>query len=121
MSPNTSPEEITLMHTTLDTLSEDFKGVRETLKTLMTKEDIELFVMNAVKEILEDFNKNMEFTISTKVEEKTLKLSKRLDNVEKENELLKNDLATQKSLLADVNKKYEKCDERSKTAVCRQS
>lgn len=116
MSPNTSVEEITLIHTTLDGLSEDFKGVRESLKTLMTKDDIETFVKNAVKEILDDFNKNMEFTINSKVEEKTKTLSTQLDKLEKENEQLRKDMISQKSMLADVKKNYIKCDERSKSA-----
>ena len=58
----------------------------------------------------------MEFTINSKVEEKTKTMSKQLDKLEKENEQLRKDMISQKSMLADVKKNYTKCDERSKLA-----
>ena len=113
---NTSAEEISLMHHTMDDVSTELKEVRECLNTLMKKEDIESFVKTAVKDILEDFNKNLDFTVAAKVEEQTKGVIKRLETLEKENAQLKKELESQKTSTEKLKKDIETCDNRSKMA-----
>ena len=82
----------------------------------MKKEDIESFVKTAVKDILEDFNKNLDFTVAAKVEEQTKGVIKRLETLEKENAQLKKELESQKTSTEKLKKDIETCDNRSKMA-----
>ena len=113
---NTSADELSLMQHTLDDVSTEMKEVRECLNTLMKKEDIESFVKTAVKDILEDFNKNLEFTVAAKVEEKTKGVLERLETLEKENSQLKKELALQKTSTEKLKQDVEICVKRSKMA-----
>ena len=100
---NSSAEELTLMSHTLDDLSCEMKEVRDSLQTLLKKDDIESLIKTAVKDILEDFNKNLEFTVNAKVDEKTKGMCKILENLEKENELLKKELVAQKLSIENLS------------------
>ena len=112
----TSAEEITIISHTLDGLTVEMKEVRECLTTLLKKDDIETLIKNSVKEILDDFNKNLEFTVNQKVEEKNKGLNKRLDNLEKEKELLKKEILTQKTTIETIKGKIETDNTQSKRA-----
>ena len=58
-----------------------------------------------MKDILEDFNKNLEFTVNAKVDEKNKGMCKILENLEKENELLKKELIAQKISIENLSSK----------------
>ena len=71
VSPNSSVEELSVMHHQLDGLTEDIKGVRDSLKNILTKSEMEEFIQSTIKTIVTDLTENMELTITLKVEEKT--------------------------------------------------
>ena len=52
----TCAEELAIMSHALDDLSTEVKEVKDNLKTLMKKDDIETMIKTAVKDILADFN-----------------------------------------------------------------
>ena len=106
---NTSAEELGLMQQTLDNLADDMKSVKECLKTLMNREEIETYVQSTVKDILDDFDKNLEFTVATEVDKKIKGLTERLDKLEEENKYLKKENETQKA-------EIKLCIQRSKKA-----
>ena len=119
VSPNSSVEELSVMHHTLDGLTDDVKGIRDSLKNILTKNEMEEFIQSTVKTIISDLNENMEMTISTKVEEKTKEISHKLTSVEKENEGLKKDLVSLKNQLNAQSKKIEESNKISKDALCK--
>ena len=66
MCPNTSAEEINLLSHHLEGLSDDVKGMREELQSIMKKYQIEIFIKETVSKIILELNENMETTISIK-------------------------------------------------------
>lgn len=70
MSLNSTAEEISLMSAQMDTLTDDMKTVRENLKGIMRKDEMETFIEQTVTKIINDLNENMEVTIAIKVTEK---------------------------------------------------
>ena len=75
---NSSAEELTLLSNHIEELTSDLKELRESVTTLvdknddiMTKSDMKTFIKATVEGIMCEINKNIEVTIDIKVQEKT--------------------------------------------------
>ena len=117
MSPNVSMEEITVISHQLETLSEDMKNMREDVKSVMKRDEMEVFIKGTVSKIMADINENMELTISLKVEEKTKAVSEKMKTVQSENENLKKDLLTMKSEITKMKNSCLNAEKQSREAL----
>lgn len=92
----TSLEEFNYMHEHLDTLSADLKETKESMKNLMTKDDIETFITKTVDSVLKGMEakikKMVEAKVDEKVTEKVTELNDRLDHMVFENAEIKDRL-----------------------------
>ena len=92
LSPNSSVEEITVIHHQLEELSDDMQSIREHLKQVMKKDELENFIQKTISKIINDLNENMDLTIDMKVDEKTKDLTQKIYNLEKDNTNLRNEI-----------------------------
>ena len=110
----TSAEELSIIHQQLDSLSTDLKATNESIKQLMTKDDIESFIKQTVTEVLKSLETKMERWIEAKVEqkvkEKVTELNDRFDHVTYENGEIKD-------RLDKVEEELKKEKERSRAAI----
>ena len=117
VSPNSSVEELSIMHHTLDGLTVDVKDMRDNLKNILTKSEMQELIHSTIKTTISDIYENMELTISLKVEEKTKEISQKLTNVQSENEALRKDIITLKSQMKAQSKKIEDSENTAKDSL----
>ena len=108
MSPNSSVEEMNVLSHQLEGLSEEVKLVRDDLKMVMKKEDMETFIRTTIANIVKDLTDNMDVTISMKVKEETKAINQKLTDCEKENSCLKKELVSIKTQLKTQVPKWTK-------------
>ena len=81
----TSVEELGFIHEQLDVLTADLKETKESVKNLMTKDDIESFIHITINKVLEGMEakiKSMvEEEVNTKVTDKLTEINDRLNSV----------------------------------------
>ena len=110
----TSVEELGFIHEQLDVLTADLKETKESVKNLMTKDDIESFIHITINKVLEGMNakiKSMvEEEVNTKVTDKLTEINDRLDSVVFDN-------SNMQDRLEKVEKKLKKEKERTKKAL----
>ena len=109
-SLNNTMEEINMLSHQMEGMTDDLKSIRENLKSVLKKDEMEDFIKKTISTIITDLNENMEMTISVKVEEKTKGMQSKIVSLEDENKILKQQL---KSLSA----KIDNCETRSKSAM----
>ena len=114
---NTTAEEISFMGTQIDTMTEDMKEIRGSLKDIMRREEMEKFIHQTVTKIITELNENMEVTISIKVDEKTKPLQDKINTLESENKSLRDDMKTLKTTITKQGSKLAECEARSKDAL----
>lgn len=109
-----SVEEFNSIHEQLDILTTDLKETRESMKNLMTKDDIETFITKTVESVLkgmeENIKKQVEEKVQEKVDEKVTELHNRLDFMVYENGEIKD-------RLDKVEEQLEKEKEKTKSAI----
>ena len=106
---NTTQEDITILSQQVESLCDDVKNMGDTLKSIMTKNEMEIFIEKTVEKIVNEMTKNMDVTISLKVDEKTKDLNKKISSLEEENVSLRAELKS-------INDKIKVIDNRSKSA-----
>ena len=110
----TSLEELGFIHAHLDTLATDLKETKESMKNLMTKDDIESFIKLTVNSVLEGMEAKIKTMVEEEVKEKVTdqltEVNDRLDSMVFEN-------SEMKDRLDKVEKKLKKEKERTKTAL----
>lgn len=110
----TSAEELNIIHQQLDGLTKDLKETNESIKQLMTKDDIETFVTKTVEKVLKGMETKIKVYVNQEVEkkvkEKTTELNDRLDHVVYEN-------AEMKERLDKLEKELKEEKEKTKSAV----
>ena len=92
---NSSAEELTLLSNHIEELTSDLKELRESITTIvdknddiMTISDMKTFIKATVEGIMCEINKNIEVTIDIKVQEKTKHLSSEIQLLKDENKTL---------------------------------
>lgn len=110
----TSVEELNMIHQHLDTLTSDLKATNESIKQLMTKDDIETLIVKTVEGVLKSLETKMKKYIDVRVEEelkeRVTELHDRLDHVTFENGEIKD-------RLDKVESELKKEKERTKSAI----
>ena len=114
---NTTAEEIAIMSSHMDDLSEDVKNIRENLSNILRKDEMKTFIETTISKIIAEMNENMEVTIALKVDEKTKVLQQKVSSLESENKSLKNDLILLKTNIKTQDAKIAECDKRSKEVL----
>ena len=99
MSPYASMEEITVISHQLESLTDDVKNIRENVKSVPKKSEMETLIKETVTSIMTEMNENMELTINLKVEEKTKVISQKMTSLQSENESLRKELLNIKTEL----------------------
>ena len=89
----------------MDTLSDDVKSIRDSLKNILQKSEMEDFIKTTITEIVPEMNESMDVTISMKVEEQTKAIKAEMNTLESENEQLRKDVINLKTELKTQNKK----------------
>ena len=110
----TSVEEFNIIHQQLDILTSDLKETKESIKQLMTKDDIETFISKTVESVLKSLETKIRKYVDEKVEEKVkervTELNDRLDHVTYENGEIKD-------RLDKVERELKKEKERTRSAI----
>ena len=113
----TSLEELGFIHQQLETLSTDLKETKESMKNLMTKDDIESFIKLTVNSVLEGMEAKIKAMVEDEVKDvkekmtdQLIEINDRLDSMVFENSEIKD-------RLENVEKKLKKEKERTKTAL----
>ena len=116
MSLNTTHEEVSILSTQMGEMTEDLKCIRENLKSVLKKDEMEQFITQTISKIIEDLNQNMEMTIAIKVDEKTKDFKQKIGVLEEDNQSLRREIKALTSAIKKQDVKIEECDSRSKTA-----
>lgn len=103
-----STEELSYIHTQLDSMNENLSEVRGELKTLMKKEDIENLITSTVTTIMEKMEKKLTDIINRKINENTEELCDKIRCLEYENAKLNSKLDNMKS---KIDQEYENLTE----------
>ena len=109
-----SIEELGFIHEQMDTLTTDLKETKESMKNLMTKDDIEGFITKTVESVLIGMEAKIKKMVEEEVKDKMTvhltELNDRLDNMVFEN-------GDTKDRLDKVEDQLKKENERTKSAL----
>ena len=86
---NSSAEEIVLLSQHIEELSSEMKSMKDSVSKMMTKDDMKLFIKTTVEEIMNETNKGIDLQVETKIKEHSKSLNKNIEDLKKENELLR--------------------------------
>lgn len=93
---NSSAEEITLLSNQIEEVAVELKTVGQNVSKLMnktdsimSKDDMKVFIKLTVQEIMTEINESVELTVETKINEKTKQLREEVDMLRDENDQLK--------------------------------
>lgn len=113
----TSVEELNFIHEQLDTLTSDLKETKESIKNLMTKDDIETFITKTVESVLkgmeDKIKRQVEEQVKKKVDETVTELTDRLDYMVYENGEIKDRLDKVEDQLKEEKAKTRTAIEKS--------
>lgn len=87
-----SLEELSFIHDQLETLSTEMKDTRDSIKNLMTKDDIQSFISQTVQSVMNQMEEKLTKIVDEKVKEKNEDLNNRLDYMVFENGEIKDRL-----------------------------
>ncbi|KAH3861650.1 hypothetical protein DPMN_024584 [Dreissena polymorpha] len=125
-STNTSMDELFNINTQLEAMTEGLRELREDLKSMLKREEIEDLIQKTVSAIMSKIEETMSKKIETEVANKTQTLHEKLAGLEFENEQLKQtvcDLKTNNTKAINeldilIEKNYETSREALKLANC---
>lgn len=95
---NSTAEEMSLLSDQLESLSGEVTEMRDHLKTLVTKNDIENVITSSLSKMIKDMEDRIMKELDKKLKEQTLVLNEKISSLEFENSQLKESLDNLKKL-----------------------
>ena len=114
---NSSAEELALLSHQIEEMSSEVKGVKDSVSKIMTKDDMKVFIKSTVEEIMVELYKGLELHIETKLEEHSKSFNKTIEDLKKENELLKIENNSLQTKLKTAQNQVDATEKRSQLAV----
>lgn len=117
---NSSMDELNSIHVQLQAMTDGISSLREDLKSMLRKDEIEQLITNAVTSLMHKMEQNMNKNIDKIVNEKCKEMQERIDSLDFENKGLKDTLQklenNNKSNLKSLQEQIDRTDEISRMA-----
>ena len=117
---NSSMDELNSIHVQLQAMTDGISSLREDLKSMLRKDEIEQLITNAVTSLMQKMEQNMNKNIDKIVNEKCKEMQERIDSLDFENKGLKDTLQklenNNKSNLKSLQEQIDRTDEISRMA-----
>ena len=114
---DTSAEELTIIHQQLENLIGDLKETKAKVMSLMSKEEVQEFIIQTVEKATNRTVVTLEKMIDLKIKDRTQEMEEKLRSLEFENKNLKNSVVKAETGLAPYKTRLAQCEKLTRASA----